>query len=91
MPKEVVFHDENTTMDFDGRALEGRVGVQVGWQEHHVQIGHVFRYTEPAADGNPPSLRDGHPGWFVDLNRHDINRLISVLRKARDGAYGRDA
>jgi hypothetical protein len=30
-------------------------------------------------------------GWFVDLNREQINRLIRVLRRARDAAYGADA
>lgn len=30
-------------------------------------------------------------GWYVDLNREQINRLIRVLRRARDAAYGPDA
>lgn len=29
-------------------------------------------------------------GWFVTLQRHEINRLIKALRKARDQAYGAD-
>lgn len=30
-------------------------------------------------------------GWFKDLNRDEINRLITVLRRARDQAFGKDA
>lgn len=27
-------------------------------------------------------------GWFADLDRAQINRLIQTLRKARDQAFG---
>jgi hypothetical protein len=30
-------------------------------------------------------------GWFADLDRSGINRLIRTLRKARDAAFGADA
>ena len=30
-------------------------------------------------------------GWFVELDRESINRLIKSLRKARDQAFGEDA
>jgi hypothetical protein len=33
----------------------------------------------------------GLDGWFVDVDRAAINRLIRLLRKARDQAYGSDA
>lgn len=29
-------------------------------------------------------------GWFVTLDRREINDLIRVLRRARDQAFGRD-
>lgn len=29
-------------------------------------------------------------GWHVDLDRHRVNELIRVLRRARDQAFGRD-
>ena len=29
-------------------------------------------------------------GWYMSLNRQQINDLIRVLRRARDAAYGRD-
>lgn len=30
-------------------------------------------------------------GWYCQLDRNGINRLIRTLRKARDAAYGSDA
>lgn len=30
-------------------------------------------------------------GWWADLDRAGINRLILTLRKARDAAFGKDA
>lgn len=32
----------------------------------------------------------GALGWFTHLDRHDTNRLIKTLRRARDVAFGRD-
>lgn len=33
---------------------------------------------------------DAAQGWFVELDRAAINRLIKALRKARDQAFGVD-
>lgn len=39
-----------------------------------------------------PGTRFNHlQGWYMDLDRAQINALIVLLRKARDQAYGRDA
>lgn len=35
--------------------------------------------------------REKLDGWHVTLNREGINRLIRVLRRARDSAFGSDA
>lgn len=35
------------------------------------------------------AISDDGSVW-LDLERHDINNLITALRKARDQAYGRD-
>jgi len=37
------------------------------------------------------SVTQQDSGWYVDLSREQINRLIRVLRRARDAAYGADA
>lgn len=34
---------------------------------------------------------DFQAGWYIELDRVEINDLIRLLRKARDGAYGADA
>lgn len=57
-------------------------GVEVAWgRDTYVQIATV------RPDGSEPS---GKYGWYVDLDRDQINRLIRNLRKARDQAYGAD-
>lgn len=37
-----------------------------------------------------PENPDGARGLYSSLDRHAINELIRVLRKARDQAFGRD-
>lgn len=58
--------------------------VEVGWsREQCVQLGTV----------NPDAAQphESAYGWFVELDRTGINRLIRTLRKARDQAFGSDA
>lgn len=62
--------------------VEGRLTVTVGWGTNaYVQIATVSQELE---------LNDPNRGWWVDVSRDEINRLIKVLRKARDQAYGAD-
>lgn len=61
--------------------------VRLGWSKdaQHVQLATIaedWQELEPTPEGN---------GWFVSLNRHGINQLIRMLRRARDQAYGADA
>lgn len=62
------------------------LGIRVGWSRdaEHVQVATVNaedRELRPTPEGN---------GWFVALDRNEINRLIRVLRRARDQAFGKD-
>lgn len=43
-------------------------------------------------DNGKVKLLEGldRPGWVVNLDRNNINRLIRVLRRARDQAFGKD-
>lgn len=41
--------------------------------------------------GCKPHEPEYDAGWFVNLDRADINRLIRALRKARDQVFGADA
>jgi hypothetical protein len=52
------------------------------------------RGTSVTANPSSPSIMsttEQDSGWYVDLSREQINRLIRVLRRARDAAFGSDA
>lgn len=88
MPKEKVY---DTSQLFD---------VEVGWSlEHDVQLGICTHDGRAIADwlaGQDKPLPHGQsklPGFhslWASLDRRQINRLIKMLRKARDETYGRD-
>jgi hypothetical protein len=62
-----------------------RERVEVRWQHAgSVQLGTVHRT-------DLESEIEGVEGVYLDLDRFGINRLITVLRRARDAAFGRDA
>lgn len=93
MPKEYVesayYGQFATETDKKGRSINTPLDpcrVRVGWtKDHgHVELATVAedgRVLEPGPDAN---------GWFIQLDRHGVNRLIRVLRRARDDAAGRD-
>lgn len=85
MPKEYV-NDLYYGVDDDGVATGSDSRVRVSWSKESgdVQIATTAPdgwVLQPTPEGN---------GWFVNLDRSGINRLIRFLRKARDDAYGRD-
>lgn len=49
----------------------------------------VLRHPVPE---DPGPTDEGQPfgGWMSELDRHAINKLIRVLRQARDQTFGRD-
>lgn len=60
----------------------GEPWLEVGWSRNtYVQVG-VRTEDE---NKHPDAVR------FTDLDRDGINKLIRILRKARDQAYGSDA
>lgn len=71
----------------------------VGWSDGKVQVGAVnsnvqlVRSVEFDEKGTAREATDKDPldGWFVDLDRKGINRMIRLLRAARDNAFGTDA
>lgn len=80
MPKEYVYSTLFVPESKDHPAPEPfRARVSWGRDEGDIQIA-----TVDENDGNDGS------GFFVDLDRHGINSLIRILRKARDQACGRD-
>lgn len=86
MPKEIV---HNSTPDYPSYA-------RVGWSREsgHVQLATANpdgKLSLKNVDGKyePVDTIEDH-GWFVSLDRHGINDLIRVLRRARDQAFGKD-
>lgn len=63
--------------------------VQVGWSPQTVQLGVTSRDDKNLKEMlENPEL---YTGLWSNLDRNGINRLIRLLRKARDGAFGSDA
>lgn len=59
------------------------------WQQQHP----IIEIGDPEFDQGPPDFEAGQlcRGFAVMLDRDGINRLIRMLRKARDQAFGTDA
>jgi len=88
--------DEDATAEIDDVLV-------VRWHDNslvggYVQMALVSQEPMPWADFEAAGV-DVHPGPVMNteterfmpvLSRSDINRLIKVLRRARDSAYGRD-
>ena len=80
MPKETIY---GKSFPLHG-ATEPEV--VVGWSKEaeHVEIS--VRMPDDTVLVPGPEAN----GWYAQLDRAGINRLIKTLRKARDDAYGRD-
>jgi hypothetical protein len=87
MPKDYVIteHDRRQADHAGWRPLAVRVGWDktAGW----VQIATVLRAD---FDGIRPVEGSVDEGRSIDLDHRAINKLIRLLRTARDQAYGRD-
>jgi hypothetical protein len=80
MPKEVI---RDATVYADGSQTP--LAVEVAWGANtYVQIASI-NLVEKAKDPYAPES-----GFYADLDRPMINKLIKVLRRARDQAYGAD-
>jgi len=74
MPKETI----------PGAAMPIDIVIQWGAAEEHVQVASIHR--EPL-----PELPANAAGWYATFcDRRSINRMIFVLRRARDHAFGKD-
>ena len=85
MPKEIINSKYAGAITPGSDPLETTF-VQVGWTKdmEHVELGTV-------CPGVTEGIHDPQAGWFVQLDRGGVNRLIRSLRKARDQAFGTDA
>ena len=87
MPKETIHGGRHAaTIDNDHPQYPIRVDVAWGRDHEYVQLSTLTRdgFGIKTVDPESPD------GLWASLGRADINRLITVLRKARDQAYGAD-
>lgn len=92
MPKERISTDPNANV------VELRWGTGPGVQIATSCPSRLVSATIPVdlsrhIDANrAEATEETHPfdGWYADLDRAGINRLIKALRRARDQAFGRD-
>jgi hypothetical protein len=99
MPKEMVF---GTALPYSKvSSAKSVIGVHWGIEQEYVQVSASLfnddmKYATGdgvvrVADGDDKVARDlWARGFYVDLDRGGINRLIRNLRRARDQAFGRD-
>lgn len=83
------------------RDRSGMYDIQVSWAtDQDVQVGiatndgrPVIEWLTPPPQAQTTSTTSAAPftSLWGSLGREDINRLIRVLRRARDSAYGADA
>lgn len=100
MPKETTYSDQpmffrredggqypaDQYRDGEGVKTLLHHGVQVGWNRNGwVEIGATTFVGETGEIESPFN------GCFLSLGRDGVNRVIRVLRKARDQAFGSDA
>lgn len=79
MPKEIITNESQTGDD-------GMFHLEVLWsKDKYCQVASVKESSDPkhAADG-------GVQGYYINLDRDRLNKLIQVLRRARNQAYGAD-
>lgn len=60
---------------------------EVGHGQLAVDLGRKFKFVSEGKD----STEEYTGLYFTFENRGDYNRLIKALRRARDGAFGKDA
>lgn len=79
MPKENIYSD-----------MEHITRIEVSWQhDAYVQLTTALRRDEPPSLEDPGGV-NYDTGTYVSLDRHGINRLIQILRRARNAVYGKD-
>lgn len=66
---------------------------EIGWSSGYVQVAttnanSTLQIDDPLPDG---AATESFKGWHVTLDREGCNRLIRVVRRARDAAFGSDA
>lgn len=84
MPKEVVYNSEKFSSDEP--EVTSMVELSWGRDADYVQLATTLNRSVD----HSPIERKVSGGWYINLDRAGINKLIRDLRRARDQAYGRD-
>lgn len=84
MPKEVVYNSEIFREHDPSKA--SMVELHWGRDSDYVQIATTVR----EGSTHEPVTEEVQAGWFINLDRKGINKLIRDLRKARDQSFGVD-
>lgn len=98
MPKELIYSE---ALPYGEKsAARSVVGVHWGLGDHLQVSSSLFNddglyFTadglEHQAEGEDAARREAWArGYYVGLNRRQVNHLIKTLRRARDQAFGRD-
>lgn len=81
MPREKFYNDNDP---------DAETRLEVSWQHGaYVQLTTALR-RDVEASADVPAHVAYDTGAYVSLDRYGLNRLIQVLRRARNAAYGKD-
>lgn len=78
MPKETV------------KDISDLFDLKVGWSNQSVQVG-LETNDFPTLSDALKAMGDNPKSVWSNLDREGCNRLIRLIRRARDGAFGSDA
>lgn len=86
MPKEYIHsmdHGRKVLVDAGHEMTCDWDAIKVGWAKDRpgVDLAVVDMDKDP----------DGFEAQYINLDRQGLNRLITTLRRARDGSFGKDA
>jgi hypothetical protein len=90
MPKEII------NSKYAGSSDSPEPIVHVGWskEQGHVELSVISTNDKQGLyeviDGEVTPLNILHNGWFAQLDRYGLNRLIRTLKKAGKDAFGTD-
>jgi len=94
MPRETIYGDPNTSTLIDVRWVKD-CDVQIGLRIDpgtDTDAAFIKLFDSHGKEVAPVQDGIGYDSlWTESLTRQQINKLIQLLRKARDGAYGKDA
>ena len=84
MPKETIFDSIN----YFNESRDKTVIAELSWGRDSGEVQLATLLVAPSTHTRFTEKVEG--GWFLNLDRQGINKLIRDLRRARDQAFGKD-